>query len=342
MKRNLKSITLVAFFILLLFVLTGCANVNYEIKLEKDGSGDVSYIMGYDKSFLSSMQVSIEDLQNDDSFDEMKQEATKTGYTVEAYEDDNTYGFKAFKHVNNIQNEFSIEPGSDKDDGIKYEKTLLKTKYSQDAAVDLADVTGSAEDAITKAVLGQMKITYKVVLPFKAGDNNATLVSEDGKTLEWTLKVGQTNEIKFVAEEDRTVYLVAGIAVIVLIIVLSTIVVMANKKKGKKQEVKTTKTVEIKKEASKDEKEVKTAEVKEAKKEEPKKEVSKEIKTVKEEKATETKKVPAKEVKKEDTKKEQPKKEVKKETKKEEPKKEAKKEKPKTSKKQEDKKEEDK
>lgn len=325
MKRNLKSITLVAFFILLLFVLTGCANVNYEIKLEKDGSGDVSYIMGYDKSFLSSMQVSIEDLQNDDSFDEMKQEATKTGYTVEAYEDDNTYGFKAFKHVNNIQNEFSIEPGSDKDDGIKYEKTLLKTKYSQDAAVDLADVTGSAEDALTKAVLGQIKITYKIVLPFKAGDNNATLVSEDGKTLEWTLKVGQTNEIKFVAEEDRTVYAVAGTGIIVLIIILSAIAVMANKKKGKKQEVKTTKTVEIKKEASKDEKEIKTAEVKEAKKEEPKKEVSKETKTVKE-------------VKKEDTKKEQPKKELKKE----ETKKEAKQDKPKTSKKQEDKKEEDK
>lgn len=342
MKKNLKSIILVAFFTLLLFVLTGCANVNYEIKLEKDGSGDVSYIMGYDKSFLSSMQVSIEDLKDDDSFDEMKQEATKTGYTVEAYEDDNTYGFKAFKHVDNIQNEFSIEPGSEEDDGIKYEKTLLKTKYSQEATVDLADVTESAEDALTKAVLGQMKITYKIVLPFKVGDNNATLVSEDGKTLEWTLKAGQTNEIKFVAQEDRTVYAVAGTGVIVLIVILSTIAVMASKKKAKKQEVKTTKTVEVKKEASKEVKEVKTAEVKEVKKEEPKKEVSKEAKTetVKEEKTAKAKKEPAKEVKKEtkkEIKKEEPKKEVKKETKKE-----VKQDKPKTSKKQEDKKPEDK
>ncbi len=230
MKKTLKSLFLLVCLSLLLIVLTGCANVNYEIKLEKDGSGDVSYIMGYDKSFLSSMQISVDDIKEDDSFDEVKQEATDEGYTIEEYEDENTYGFRAYKHVSNIQNEFKIDENTDVDDGIKYEKTLFKTKYSQNLALNLSDMIGE-EDALTKAVLGQMKISYKIVLPFKVGENNATTVSEDGKTLEWTLKAGEANEVKFVAEEDRTVFVLAGIGVIVLLVAIVAIIVIYSKKK---------------------------------------------------------------------------------------------------------------
>lgn len=280
MKRTLKSVLLVAFLSLTLFVLTGCANVNYEIKLERDGSGEVSYIMGYDKAFLSSMQVSVDDIKEDDSFDEVKQEATNEGYTIEEYEDESTYGFKAYKHVNNIQNEFKIDEDTDADDGIKYEKTLFKTKYSQNLALNLSDIIGEEEDALTKAILGQMKISYKIVLPFKVGENNATTVSEDGKTVEWILKAGEANEVKFVAEEDSTSYVVAGTGVVVLIIALCAIVVVTNKKKGKKQDVKVKKPVEVKKETAKEEKpvEIKKETTKEKKPTETKKEIVKEEK----------------------------------------------------------------
>lgn len=254
MKRTLKSLLFVVFLSMLLFVLTGCANVNYEIKLDKDGSGDVSYIIGYDKSFLSSMQVSIDDLQGDDTFDEMKQEAIDDGYTVESYEDDNTYGFKAYKHVDNIQNEFQINEDSSQSDAIQYEKKFLTTKYSQDATLDLSDLTGdSEEDAFATAILGQMKISYKIVLPFKVGDNNATTVSEDGKTLEWILTAGQTNQIKFTAEEDYTMYAVAGVCILVVLIILLVILVIFSRR-SKKQESNEVKTVKTKKEEPKTEK----------------------------------------------------------------------------------------
>ena len=82
MKRTLKSIILVVVSVFLLLGLTGCANINYEIKLEKDGSGEISYIMGYDKNFLNSMKVSLEDLKKSNSFDDMKEEATKEGYRI--------------------------------------------------------------------------------------------------------------------------------------------------------------------------------------------------------------------------------------------------------------------
>ena len=105
MKKTLKTITLMLMVGIILLTLTGCANVNFDIKLNADGSGEVSYVMGYDKSFLTSMGVTTSSLENDDSFKEMEDEARQEGYTVKKYEDDNTYGFKATKHVENIQNE---------------------------------------------------------------------------------------------------------------------------------------------------------------------------------------------------------------------------------------------
>ncbi len=224
MKRTLKSIILVVVSVFLLLGLTGCANINYEIKLEKDGSGEISYIMGYDKNFLNSMKVSLEDLKKSNSFDDMKEEATKEGYTIEEYEDNTTYGFRAYKHVANVQNEFKVMEDSTESDAIHYEKSFLKTTFSQNASIDLKDLSGEGqvEDALTSAVMGQMKISYKLILPFAVGENNASSVSEDGKTIEWTLKAGQVNEINFVAEQTNLVNIaiIAGAVILVLILIL--------------------------------------------------------------------------------------------------------------------------
>ena len=80
--------------------------------------------------------------------------------------------------------------------------------------------------------MGQMKISYKLVLPFAAGENNASNVSEDGKTLEWTLKAGQVNEINFVAEQTNliNIAIIAGAVILVLVLIL----VIASHGKNKK------------------------------------------------------------------------------------------------------------
>lgn len=236
MNRIVKLVLCIVFTGILLVSLTGCANVNYEITLQKDGSGEITYIMGYDKSFLNSMQVSIDTLKDSNSLEQTKQEATQAGYSVEEYEDENTYGFKAYKHVSNIQNEFKMMEDSSESDAIQYEKSLLKITFSQDAKLDLSNVTGDEEDdALTTAILGQMKISYKIVLPFKVGDNNATTVSEDGKTIEWELKAGQTNEIKFIAQQDNTIMVVGAIAVILVIILVIIMMISGKSKKAGKR-----------------------------------------------------------------------------------------------------------
>lgn len=251
MKKTLKNIAIVTILGIILLTLTGCANVNYDIKLNKDGSGDISYVVGYDKSFLASIGVETSSLENDKSFDEMEEQAKQNGYAIEKYEDDNTYGFKATKHANNIQEDFDVndEVDTDSEDAgrIMYEKTLLKTKFSQSSKVDLTNMSEDSEDAaMLKAVMSQMKISYKITLPYRVGSNNATTVSEDGKTIEWTLKVGEVNEIKFEASQDYGMYALLGLA-IVLVIVASVSVILSKKAKKTVE----AKPVEVKKEETK-------------------------------------------------------------------------------------------
>lgn len=251
MKKTLKNVAIIAILGIILFTLTGCANVDYDIKLNKDGSGDIAYVIGYDKSFLASIGVETSSLENDNSFSEMEEQAKQNGYTIEKYEDDNTYGFKATKHANNIQEEFDLndEAGSNNAETSKimYEKTLLKTRYYQDSKVDLTDILSDNEEAaMLKAVMSQMKVSYRITLPFRVGSNNATIVSEDGKTIEWTLKVGEVNEIKFEASQDYGMYALLGLAVVLVIVAVVSVFLFKKAKKTEK-----VKPVEVKKEETK-------------------------------------------------------------------------------------------
>lgn len=251
MRKTLKNMALIVILGIILFTLTGCANVNYDIKLNKDGSGDITYVIGYDKSFLASIGVETSSLENDNSFSEMEEQAKQNGYTIEKYEDDNTYGFKATKHANNIQEEFDLndEAGSNNAETSKimYEKTLLKTRYYQDSKVDLTDILSDNEEAaMLKAVMSQMKVSYRITLPFRVGSNNATIVSEDGKTIEWTLKVGEVNEIKFEASQDYGMYALLGLAVVLVIVAVVSVFLFKKAKKTEK-----VKPVVVKKEETK-------------------------------------------------------------------------------------------
>ena len=255
MKRTVKIVALFATLIIAIFTLTGCMNINFEVKLDKNGSGDVSYIWGYNKSVLKENGMSVEDLKNqgDTSLDELKETAEKDGYKVEEYEDENTYGIKATKHFEDI-GKFSLNEGlglvkegskEAANDKISFEKNDSKIKYSQDAKIDLTTIsaaemgleneeeTDASQLALMNAIIEKMKFTYKVTLPIKAGENNATTVSKDGKTLEWEFTNGKENEVKFVAEEKggfNILYLVVALAVIAVIATI--IAILAKKSKN--------------------------------------------------------------------------------------------------------------
>lgn len=247
MKKSLKSVAILATLILALVTLTGCMNINFDVKLDKKGAGDVSYTMGYQKSVIEGMGASVEDIKNQDTtLEESQKPGKEEGYTVEEYEDDTIYGYKASKHYDNIA-EFSmskiLELGEEANDKITFEKNGSKVRYSQNAEIDLKalarelgvdDNAEGSEAAMMKSIINQMKMTYKITLPFKAGNNNATTVSKDGKTLEWELKMGELNTIQFEAEDTGVnMFLVLGILVAILAVII-VVAVLASKKSNNK------------------------------------------------------------------------------------------------------------
>lgn len=254
MKKSLKVIGIAAVLVMTLITLTGCMNVNFDVQLDRNGSGDVSYILGYKKSFIESMGMTVDQLKESDTSLEEKQEAgEKEGYTVEEYEDENTYGILAKKHYDNIEDfsinkelDLEVEEGSDK---ITFTKEGSKAKYSQDMKLDLSSILGEAgEDeskmAMMTAMLKQMEMSYKITLPFKAGENNATTVSNDGRTLEWKLVPGEINEIKFEAVESRFPLVLCAVIFVCIILVIVAIIGMISKKD--KEEPATTNEPEAK------------------------------------------------------------------------------------------------
>ena len=301
MKKMFKELLVVLVAVVMAICLSGCARVNYEVSVNKDGSADVSYIMGYDKQFLNRMGTTEEDFGVDE-FDETKNKAKEDGYIIEDYNDDNIAGFKASKHFDNISDFTMNKVGDrqiaqqDQNNEISFEKKLLDTKISQNSKIDLTSIFNENEDSemsiIRNMLLGQMKFSYKVTLPFKVGDNNATTVSEDGKTLEWTLTPGEVNEVYFEASENLNTILIGGIICLAVIIIF-IIVVMGTKNKNSKKEV----SIAPKKEAvtPKKEENVKKEENKEVKKEEEKVQKPAPKKTTKTVKKEEDKKTEKKE-----------------------------------------------
>ena len=81
-----------------------------------------------------------------------------------------------------------------------------------------------------------MEFNYVVNLPEKALTNNATNVSNDGKTLTWSLMQSQISNIEFSFElKNMTNYyiLYGGIAAAVIIVIIIIILLIKKGKKGK-------------------------------------------------------------------------------------------------------------
>lgn len=242
-----KVLSLAIIMVMLLALLTGCVNVNYEVTLNKDGTADVAYIYGFDKTTLEQMGTTAEDMTSD-----MKQNAEASEYEIEAYLDDKIEGFKAKKHVENLadislEEAFSSQYVTDSEENqFKVEKKGPKTIYSQNAKIDLTSMDSSMASMVT--------MKYTVNLPVKVGENNASEVSKDGKTLTWNLEAGKVNEISFKASSNVlvTVAIIIVVTLIIIGVVVAGITVVKKLNKGSNKAENTDVIVDVKNETEKE------------------------------------------------------------------------------------------
>jgi len=220
-----KIISLTVMVVFVLITLTGCVTVNYELTINKDGSGEISYIYAFDKSMLESLGITAEDMVYD-----MQEQAEESGYKVESYADDNVEGFKATKKVEDVTKDYSLEEAfgddyvKDTDENkIKIEKGMFSTTYSQKAEIDLSELEDMSMYGMT--------ITYTINLPAKADKHNADEETNGGKTLTWNLEAGKVTAIEYEATQSNSVmFIIIGVIGLVVVLGVVMLVVKAPKK----------------------------------------------------------------------------------------------------------------
>jgi len=246
MKR--VKLLLVSF---LLLGLTGCFSMKTDLNINQDKSVNFKYNMSIDMSGMEELEPSDDELGNgydtsiDDNIDsdfgqdipQISSEIFESkGYKVETVEENkisNVTITKKFANIDTITSktegkfDFSNWLDTAEDSNMFYVKGK---QYSANWEYDL-----SGDEDVDYSMLASMfDITYTVTLPQASISNNATTVSDDGKTLTWTLKYGEVNNVQYTFSfgNDMGIYYIIGGAALFLIIIIALIITII--KGGKK------------------------------------------------------------------------------------------------------------
>ncbi len=230
-KNSLKSLLLVVGIVL----LCGCSTISTNMQINKDKSANLTYLITLDKEYLGNKTFN--ELFSSKNINYLR----NNGYTVTDYEDDNNFGYRvsaSIKDIDTISQSENVKINlydllySDIQNELyifSREEKLLKNQYTADFYVNLTDAVAN-----NSSILGSLvnppavSYTFKLELPEKAISNNATEVSDDGKTLTWNFSniMSGTNNINFSFElyNKQVVYVLYGVIALGVLIVLSMIV----------------------------------------------------------------------------------------------------------------------
>jgi len=235
----MKRVMPVLFVLLVTVVLlSGCVEGKFHITLNKDGSADADYRIGFNSALLAFMQS-----DQENPLEEMRKAAEEEGFTVKNYSENDMVGIIATKHVNsldelpkfaNLATEIDTE-----ETPLVIEKSFFKNQYHFENNVDLSDMKEKPEDdlgGLGNAMLSQVNLRFILTLPFVPQHHNAAVVRDDGRTLEWHLIPGQDNQIIM----DASVPNVTNIVLVItgsVILLVCIIFILHRRKASQKTEI---------------------------------------------------------------------------------------------------------
>ena len=215
-----RKISIMVLLLIILITLSGCVKVEYSTTINKDDSGEITYLYAMDKAVMKNLGES--------SIDSAREKAENSGYIIENYEDDKSSGFLATKKVDNITDKSYIKEvfdeyiKNDEESKINIKRNLFGKTYSQNVSVDTKSIESLKE-------LGA-KVQYTVKLPVRVGKSNANTISKDKKTLTWELDLGQNQEIYFKATSGHVLLIICIITLVLIVAALVYIFVFKKHK----------------------------------------------------------------------------------------------------------------
>lgn len=214
------------------------------MSIKNDKSMDFSVIAAMDKELIDGMlsmedetgeEIEYTDEQRwylvDESMSE--EDITSYGFTKEKYNEGEYYGYKYTKKISNIDDisgtisDFTLEEFQNISESIVFIKDGDKYK---------ANFVMSSEEQSeeTEGYNIGIEMKFVVTLPNEAISNNATKVSDDGKTLTWNLldSTSQNISFEFSFKDNTLLYVGIILGIIVLVSVIAIVFIYKNNKKG--------------------------------------------------------------------------------------------------------------
>jgi hypothetical protein len=248
MMKLKKLYLLVSIFALVAVLCTGCVKYNMGIVVNDDNSADLNMEFLINSSIAKMGPTG--GFGNGLSLAEAKKSAEKEGFKVSSKTEGDMEGFEFTKHFNNLsdlsksvnnmsQVKSMFKNGKTNNEIFSVKKGFLQDTYTLNLDMNLTSTDNNPTSGIDNPLLKSygdqlatlMEFKFKVTVPYSVGSQNATTISNGGKTLEWNLKYGTDNKISavfYMYTSMALIFLIIGI-VIVLIILLILFMVLRRK-----------------------------------------------------------------------------------------------------------------
>lgn len=222
---KMKHIALLLIIMAVSILLTGCVEFNIHMTINKNRTADLDVTLLAPRALLA-MEPELEKKY----FEEKKDELASQGFTVTDYTEENVVGFQASRKLQSVEELSSLalagELGIKDHEVFKVEKGVLTTTYHLDADIDLRDLF--AEENNMRA-FSTPRMRFIITLPVKPLEHNATSVTEDERTLEWTLSPTRQTHLELTARAPNLSAVIAGIVIVVAAVITLVVVIYRRK-----------------------------------------------------------------------------------------------------------------
>ncbi|MEJ6950766.1 LppM family (lipo)protein [Natronospora cellulosivora (SeqCode)] len=228
-----KKFIVLLILIILSSITSGCIRVHTNISINEDGSGTWEHIIAMSGDLFEMNQV-----QEDDPFEELRYEAEMEGFKVENYQEDSYTGIRIiqeFSNINNIStgnfiNSLEEDVLSQEElatlfePNIEISENFLFSTYTIKMDLDQSEVSSENMDdfPFDNMFDNVFDLKFNVSLPIKATKHNAISESDNGKSLSWDIASEQVDEIylEFRIINSKNLFLTVWICSIIFILLL--------------------------------------------------------------------------------------------------------------------------
>lgn len=223
-----------------------------KVKLEEEGFTVTDYSDGSMKGFTMSKNIKnidnvsstndteyslsgvVESADNDEYLFKVKKGLLKNKYTAKLNFDssdsslnDSSDTEKSDEDIDlDLEDDYELEDDSDMD----FDFSLDDEELDEETESDSGDTDFDFDNL--SSGMSSMDLSFNVTLPYAAISNNATTVSDDGKTLKWELTTDDASSIEFEFELYNMTNIYVGVGLLVALVVI--VIVIMSKGKGKK------------------------------------------------------------------------------------------------------------